>query len=85
MVYIANLIYVKHRSLLMPVLRPLNAKITLEFSLFLLQICVLLFTCLYMLSYLILNQFRKTAEFVTGEFSATHEYCSVRTFSIKSF
>uniref|UniRef100_A0A3Q4HII1 Limb development membrane protein 1-like n=1 Tax=Neolamprologus brichardi TaxID=32507 RepID=A0A3Q4HII1_NEOBR len=30
-------------------------------------ICVLLFTCLYMLSYLILNQFRKTAEFVTDD------------------
>uniref|UniRef100_A0A8D0DGM6 Limb development membrane protein 1-like n=1 Tax=Sander lucioperca TaxID=283035 RepID=A0A8D0DGM6_SANLU len=31
-------------------------------------ICVLLFTCLYMVSYLILTHFKKTAEFVTGEF-----------------
>uniref|UniRef100_A0A7N8XJU1 Limb development membrane protein 1-like n=1 Tax=Mastacembelus armatus TaxID=205130 RepID=A0A7N8XJU1_9TELE len=30
-------------------------------------ICVLLFTCLYMVSYLILTHFKKTAEFVTGE------------------
>uniref|UniRef100_A0A667WIS8 Limb development membrane protein 1-like n=1 Tax=Myripristis murdjan TaxID=586833 RepID=A0A667WIS8_9TELE len=30
-------------------------------------ICVLLFTCLYILCYLILTHFRKTAEFVTGK------------------
>lgn len=33
----------------------------------LLQICVLLFTCLYIVCYLILARFKKTAEFVTGE------------------
>lgn len=33
----------------------------------LLQICVLLFTCLYIVCYLILTHFKKTAEFVTGE------------------
>ncbi|KAM7404719.1 hypothetical protein PAMP_012041 [Pampus punctatissimus] len=30
-------------------------------------ICVLLFTCLYMVSYLILTHFRKTAEFITDD------------------
>ncbi|KAF3696874.1 Limb region 1 -like protein-like protein [Channa argus] len=30
-------------------------------------ICVLLFTCLYIVSYLILTHFKKTAEFVTGD------------------
>lgn len=29
---------------------------------------MLLFTCLYIVSYLILTHFKKTAEFVTGEF-----------------
>uniref|UniRef100_A0A667WLE8 Limb development membrane protein 1-like n=1 Tax=Myripristis murdjan TaxID=586833 RepID=A0A667WLE8_9TELE len=33
----------------------------------LIQICVLLFTCLYILCYLILTHFRKTAEFVTDD------------------
>lgn len=39
-----------------------------EIPLCLLQICVLLFTCLYIVCYLILTHFKKTAEFVTGEF-----------------
>lgn len=39
-----------------------------ETPLCLLQICVLLFTCLYIVCYLILTHFKKTAEFVTGEF-----------------
>lgn len=39
-----------------------------EILLCLLQICVLLFTCLYILCYLILTHFKKTAEYVTGEF-----------------
>uniref|UniRef100_A0A3B3DRK1 Limb development membrane protein 1-like n=1 Tax=Oryzias melastigma TaxID=30732 RepID=A0A3B3DRK1_ORYME len=30
-------------------------------------ICILLFTCLYMVCYLVLTHFKKTAEFVTGE------------------
>uniref|UniRef100_A0A3Q2NMH3 Limb development membrane protein 1-like n=1 Tax=Fundulus heteroclitus TaxID=8078 RepID=A0A3Q2NMH3_FUNHE len=32
------------------------------------QICVLLFTCLYMVCYLVLTHFKKAAEFITGEF-----------------
>uniref|UniRef100_A0A3B5LMI5 Limb development membrane protein 1-like n=1 Tax=Xiphophorus couchianus TaxID=32473 RepID=A0A3B5LMI5_9TELE len=36
----------------------------------LVQICVLLFTCLYMVCYLILTHFKKTAEFITGEFDS---------------
>nr|AAC34385.1 unknown [Takifugu rubripes] len=38
-----------------------------ETPLCLLQICVLLFTCLYIVCYLILTHFKKTAEFVTGD------------------
>lgn len=37
-----------------------------EVFFYLLQICVLLFTCLYIVCYLILTHFKKTAEFVTG-------------------
>ena len=42
-------------------------KISKPFILLLLQICVLLFICLYIVSYLILTHFKKNAEFVTGE------------------
>lgn len=37
----------------------------------LLQICVLLFICLYILSHFILTHFKKNAEFVTGKFNVT--------------
>lgn len=43
----------------------------LFFSLFCpLQICVLLFACLYIVCYFILTHFKKTAEFVTGGFGS---------------
>lgn len=45
-----------------------------EILLCLLQICVLLFTCLYIVCYLILTHFKKTAEFVTGEFGLEHYF-----------
>lgn len=42
------------------------------FSLFFcpLQICVLLFACLYIVCYFILTHFKKNAEFVTGRFGS---------------
>lgn len=43
-----------------------KSQIKVLFPVFL-QICVLLFVCLYMVSYLILTHFRKAAEFVTGK------------------
>lgn len=48
----------------------------------LVQICVLLFTCLYMVCYLILTHFKKTAEFITGEFDSFWMWVCIKESSV---
>lgn len=49
------------------------------------QICVFLFTCLYMVCYLILTHFKKPAEFVTGEFYQSRLSCTRNLFIKKAY